>query len=95
MISDVLGNKLKLTFWLHGSMGKKCDFVQAQQRAAKKWKDRDKKTRELLLCAISTMLKEECCSSAAHSMDEIDLVGFSMYKGLPGLDCTLKGYVLL
>lgn len=65
--------------------------VQARQRAAEKWKDEDETTRELLLCAVSTMLKVECCASATHTMDEIDLAGFWMYKSLAGLDCTLPG----
>lgn len=68
--------------------------VQARQRAAEKWKDEDETTRELLLCAVSTMLKVECCDSATHTMDEIDLAGFWMYKSLAGLDCTLPGFVL-
>lgn len=39
------------------------------------------------------MLKVECCSSATHSMDELDLVGFSMYEDLKGLDCTFPEFV--
>uniref|UniRef100_A0A3B4YAR9 Polyamine oxidase n=1 Tax=Seriola lalandi dorsalis TaxID=1841481 RepID=A0A3B4YAR9_SERLL len=66
---------------------------EARQRAAERWRDKEEATRELLLCAISTMLKVECCSSATHSMDEIDLGGFCMYKSLSGLDCTFpSGY---
>ncbi|KAM4590788.1 peroxisomal N(1)-acetyl-spermine/spermidine oxidase-like [Odontesthes bonariensis] len=64
---------------------------KAQQRAAKRWKDKDEATRQLLLCAISTMLKVECCASATHTMDDIDVVGFTMYKHLSGLDCTFPG----
>ncbi|XP_068579345.1 peroxisomal N(1)-acetyl-spermine/spermidine oxidase-like [Cebidichthys violaceus] len=64
---------------------------EARQRAAERWKDEDKSTRELLLCAISSMLKVECCTNAISTMDEMDLVGFNIYKGLPGLDCTLPG----
>ncbi|XP_026209571.1 peroxisomal N(1)-acetyl-spermine/spermidine oxidase-like isoform X2 [Anabas testudineus] len=60
----------------------------ARQRAAKRWKGKDEATRKLLMCAVSTMLKVECCSSATHSMDELDLAGFSMYEDLKGLDCT-------
>uniref|UniRef100_A0A3P9QDI3 Peroxisomal N(1)-acetyl-spermine/spermidine oxidase-like n=1 Tax=Poecilia reticulata TaxID=8081 RepID=A0A3P9QDI3_POERE len=43
---------------------------------------------KLLLGAISTMLKEECCSSATHSLEDLDLVGFSMYLSIKGVDCT-------
>lgn len=70
-----------------------CD-VQARRRAAERWKEKDKTTRELLLCAVSAMLKVECCSNAAHTLDEMDLLGFSMYEGLSGLDCTIPGFVL-
>ncbi|XP_038152223.1 peroxisomal N(1)-acetyl-spermine/spermidine oxidase-like [Cyprinodon tularosa] len=66
------------------------DFIKSEvrRRAAKRWKDKDKSTRKLLLGAISTMLKEECCSSATNSMEELDLVGFSMYQSIKGVDCT-------
>lgn len=64
---------------------------EARRRAAESWKDKDETTRRLLLCAISATLKGECCSSATHTMDDIDLVGFCMYKSLSGLDCTLPG----
>lgn len=67
--------------------------VQARQRAAKRWKGKDEATRKLLMCAVSTMLKVECCSSATHSMDELDLAGFSMYEDLKGLDCTFPKFV--
>ncbi|KAG7511777.1 peroxisomal N(1)-acetyl-spermine/spermidine oxidase-like [Solea senegalensis] len=62
-------------------------FVQALRRAGERWKD--KTTRELLLCAISTLLKKECCEQGTHTMDDVDLAGFTMFKYLPGLDCTL------
>ncbi|XP_018539713.1 peroxisomal N(1)-acetyl-spermine/spermidine oxidase isoform X2 [Lates calcarifer] len=61
---------------------------EARQRAAERWKDKDETTRQLLQCAISTMLKVECCANATHTMDKIDLAGFCMYKSLAGLDCT-------
>ncbi|KAI3363155.1 hypothetical protein L3Q82_011804 [Scortum barcoo] len=64
---------------------------EARQRAAERWKDKDKTTRELLLCAISALLKAECCNSAIDSMDQMDPVGFSLYKNLSGLDCTFPG----
>ncbi|XP_037637605.1 peroxisomal N(1)-acetyl-spermine/spermidine oxidase-like [Sebastes umbrosus] len=62
---------------------------EARQRAAARWTD--KSTRELLLCAISAMLKIECCDVATASMDEIDLAGYNIHKGLPGLDCAFPG----
>lgn len=63
--------------------------TKAQNQAAGRWKDEDETTRQLLLSAFSTMLKFECCGTATHSMDDIDLAGFSMYKSLRGVDCTL------
>ncbi|XP_062257223.1 peroxisomal N(1)-acetyl-spermine/spermidine oxidase-like isoform X2 [Platichthys flesus] len=67
------------------------DFIRSElpQRAAERWKDKDETTRELLMCAISTLLKLECCDSAAHSMDDLDLAGFTLFKNLDGLDCTI------
>nr|XP_054606042.1 peroxisomal N(1)-acetyl-spermine/spermidine oxidase [Nothobranchius furzeri] len=66
------------------------DFIRSEvrRRAAKRWNEKDKNTRKLLLGAIDTMLKEECCASATHSMDTLDLVGFSMYENIEGVDCT-------
>nr|XP_043902230.1 peroxisomal N(1)-acetyl-spermine/spermidine oxidase-like [Solea senegalensis] len=61
--------------------------MAALRRAGERWKD--KTTRELLLCAISTLLKKECCEQGTHTMDDVDLAGFTMFKYLPGLDCTL------
>ncbi|KAL7383755.1 hypothetical protein ABVT39_016943 [Epinephelus coioides] len=68
-------------------------FVRSEvrQRAAERWANKDESTRKLLLCAISAMLKEECCASAAPTMDEIDLAGYNIYKALTGLDCTFPG----
>ncbi|XP_028982701.1 peroxisomal N(1)-acetyl-spermine/spermidine oxidase-like [Betta splendens] len=71
------------------------DFVRSKvkEQATKKWKGKDESTRKLLLCAISSMMKFECCSSAVHSMDELDLAAYCMYKDLKGLDCTFpNGY---
>ncbi|XP_039994333.1 peroxisomal N(1)-acetyl-spermine/spermidine oxidase [Xiphias gladius] len=70
------------------SMG---DFLRSevQLRAAEKWKDIDANTRSLQLCAISSMLKVECCVNGTHSLDEVGLGG--LYKTLPGLDCTFPG----
>ncbi|MED6252883.1 hypothetical protein ATANTOWER_018688, partial [Ataeniobius toweri] len=72
-----------------GSLPSVGDFIKSEalRRTAKKWKNKDKSTRQLLLGAINTLLKEECYSSATHSMDELDLVGFSMYQSIKGVDC--------
>ncbi|XP_044070646.1 peroxisomal N(1)-acetyl-spermine/spermidine oxidase-like [Siniperca chuatsi] len=69
------------------------DFIrsEAQKRAAEKWKDIDATTRSLRLCVISNMLKVECCVNGSHSMDEVGLGAFGLYKTLPGLDCTFPG----
>ncbi|XP_047207537.1 peroxisomal N(1)-acetyl-spermine/spermidine oxidase-like [Girardinichthys multiradiatus] len=74
----------------HGSLPSVGDFIKSEalRRTSKKWKNKDKSTRQLLLGAINTLLKEECYSSATHSMDELDLVGFSMYQSIKGVDCT-------
>ncbi|XP_020498583.2 peroxisomal N(1)-acetyl-spermine/spermidine oxidase [Labrus bergylta] len=64
---------------------------EAHKRAAERWRDKDITTQEQLLCAVSAMLKGECCASATHTMENIDLMGFCMYKSLPGLDCTFPG----
>ncbi|CAN9499850.1 unnamed protein product [Ophioblennius macclurei] len=71
------------------------NFVRSEvrQRAAEKWKDSDAKTRRLRLSVISNLLKVECCVNGAHSMDEVDLAAYVLYKTLPGLDCTFpRGY---
>lgn len=70
-----------------------CD-VQAQRRAAEKWKDKDETIRSLLFCALSALFKLECCSNASNSMDDIDLAGFCTYESLSGLDCKIQGFVL-
>ncbi|XP_071336862.1 peroxisomal N(1)-acetyl-spermine/spermidine oxidase-like [Trachinotus anak] len=68
-------------------------FVRSEvkQRAAEMWKDMDANTRSLQLCAISSMLKAECCVNGTHSLDEVGLGAFGLYKTLPGLDCTFPG----
>lgn len=70
-----------------------CD-VQAQRRAAERWKDKDGSTRDLLFCALSALFKLECCSNASNSMDDLDFAGFCTYENLSGLDCTIQGFVL-
>lgn len=72
-----------------------CYLVQVQQHAAEKWKDVDEATRSLRLCVISNMLKVECCVNGTHTMDEVSMGAFGVYKTLPGLDCTFPGFVLL
>ncbi|XP_005474174.1 peroxisomal N(1)-acetyl-spermine/spermidine oxidase [Oreochromis niloticus] len=69
------------------------DFLRAQvqQHAAEKWKDVDEATRSLRLCVISNMLKVECCVNGTHTMDEVSMGAFGVYKTLPGLDCTFPG----
>lgn len=69
------------------------DFIRSevQQRAAEKWKNIDESARSLRLCVISNMLKVECCVNGSHTMDEVGLGAFGLYKTLPGLDCTFPG----
>ncbi len=69
-------------------------LAQVQERAAEKWKDVDANTRSLRLCVISNMLKVECSVNGTHSMDEVGLGAYGLYKTLPGLDCTFPGFVL-
>lgn len=69
-----------------------CD-VQTQRRAAERWKDDDKTPRKLLLCGVSALVKAECFTNGTHTLDEVDLPGFSIYKSLKGLDCKLPGFV--
>ncbi|XP_011482802.1 peroxisomal N(1)-acetyl-spermine/spermidine oxidase isoform X1 [Oryzias latipes] len=69
------------------------EFIRSEvkKRTAEKWRDEDPAVRSLRLCAISNMLKVECCVNGAHSMDEVGLGAFGQYKTLPGLDCTFPG----
>uniref|UniRef100_A0A3Q3WHY1 Amine oxidase domain-containing protein n=1 Tax=Mola mola TaxID=94237 RepID=A0A3Q3WHY1_MOLML len=64
---------------------------EGRRRAAERCKEKDATTRQLLLCAFNALLKDECSSNAAHTLDEIDVVGFGIYKNLRGLDCTIRG----
>lgn len=66
---------------------------QVQQRAPELWKDMDANTRSLQLCAVTTFLKVECCVNGTHSLDEVGLGAYGLYKTLPGLDCTFPGFV--
>lgn len=69
-----------------------CD-VQTRRRAAVRWTKGEKTPCTLLLCGVSALLKMECFTNAAHTLDELDLPGFNIYKGLKGLDCELPGFV--
>lgn len=55
--------------------------------AAAEWREGEA-ARELRLAMMSTMLKLECCISGTHSMDQVGLGAYGMYKTLLGLDCT-------
>lgn len=68
--------------------------LQARRRAEKVWKNEDKATRKLLFCALSALLKFECCGSAVHTMDDLDLNGFSTYESIPGVDCMFPRFVV-
>lgn len=69
-------------------------WLQMHQRAAEKWKDIDAAKKSLQMCAISNMLKIECCVNGTHSLDDVGLGAWGLYKTLPGLDCTFPGLVL-
>lgn len=64
-----------------------------RSKAKEKWKDADDATRQLAFSVASNTLKVECCVNGSHSMDAVGLSAMSLYKTLPGLDCTFpKGY---
>ncbi|KAI5606293.1 peroxisomal N(1)-acetyl-spermine/spermidine oxidase [Silurus asotus] len=63
--------------------------TEALRISNKEWKDDEaKKIRQAM---FSTLLKLECGVSGTHTMDDVDLEAFGMYKSLPGLDCTFPG----
>ncbi|XP_041645528.1 peroxisomal N(1)-acetyl-spermine/spermidine oxidase-like isoform X2 [Cheilinus undulatus] len=71
------------------------EFIRSElkQRAEEEWKDVDAKTRSMRLCVISSIFKIQCCINGTHSLDEVGLGAFGLYKTLPGLDCTFpRGY---
>ncbi|KAM6956340.1 peroxisomal N(1)-acetyl-spermine/spermidine oxidase [Aplochiton taeniatus] len=71
------------------------DFIrtEVQKRAVKQWQDEEASSRALRLSLVSTLLKVECCVNGTHSMDEVGLGAYGLYKTLPGLDCTFPlGY---
>ncbi|XP_035387560.1 LOW QUALITY PROTEIN: peroxisomal N(1)-acetyl-spermine/spermidine oxidase [Electrophorus electricus] len=60
--------------------------------AREEWKV-DQGTMELRLALLTTLLKIECSVSGTHTMNDVGLGAFGMYKSLPGLDCTFpRGY---
>ncbi|CAL8256689.1 unnamed protein product [Lota lota] len=76
----------------HSSMG---DFIrtEARLRAEKQWQAEGARTRAQWMCLISNQLKLECSINGSHTMDEVSLGAFGLYKTLPGLDCTFtQGY---
>ncbi|KAK3573932.1 hypothetical protein QTP86_033022 [Hemibagrus guttatus] len=63
--------------------------TEALRISNEEWKeDQARKLRQAL---FSTLLKLECGVSGTHTMDDVDLATFGMYKSLPGLDCTFPG----
>ncbi|XP_076831410.1 peroxisomal N(1)-acetyl-spermine/spermidine oxidase [Brachyhypopomus gauderio] len=58
--------------------------------AHEEWKV-DPGTMELRLALLTTLLKLECSISGTHTMTDVGLGAFGMYKTLPGLDCTFPG----
>ncbi|KAG7462507.1 hypothetical protein MATL_G00185600 [Megalops atlanticus] len=64
---------------------------EAARRTAEEWRDEPADTRALQLAMMSMLLKLECCISGTHTMDDVGLGAFGMYKTLPGLDCTFPG----
>ncbi|CAL1578057.1 unnamed protein product [Knipowitschia caucasica] len=67
------------------------EFIRS--KATEKWRDADAASRSLGFSVISNLLKVECCVNGTHSMNEVGLGAFNLYKTLPGLDCTFpKGY---
>ena len=62
--------------------------VQARLRAEQQWQALAPRTRARRMCLISNLLKVECSVNGSHSMDQVSLAAFGLYKTLPGLDCT-------
>ncbi|XP_062375431.1 peroxisomal N(1)-acetyl-spermine/spermidine oxidase-like isoform X2 [Sardina pilchardus] len=56
--------------------------------AEEEWRGEAAGTRDLRMALATTLVKVECCVSGTHSMDEVGLGAFGLYKTLPGLDCT-------
>uniref|UniRef100_A0A8C1UU38 Amine oxidase domain-containing protein n=1 Tax=Cyprinus carpio TaxID=7962 RepID=A0A8C1UU38_CYPCA len=68
------------------------EFVKAEveRLAPEEWKENQANT-AIKMAMINTLLKLECCVSGTHTMDDVGLGAFGMYKTLPGLDCTFPG----
>lgn len=63
--------------------------TEALRISSEEWKeDTSQKLRQAL---FSTLMKLECGISGTHTMNDVDLEAFGMYKSLPGLDCTFPG----
>ncbi|XP_018580673.1 peroxisomal N(1)-acetyl-spermine/spermidine oxidase [Scleropages formosus] len=67
------------------------EFIKSKALEALGEEQVDKGTKELRLAVVNTLLKAECCVSGTHTMDDVCLKSFGMYKTLPGLDCTFPG----
>lgn len=63
--------------------------TEALRISSEEWKEDE--VRKLRQAMFSTMMKLECGISGTHTMDDVDLEAFGMYKSLPGLDCTFPG----
>ncbi|KAI7805915.1 peroxisomal N(1)-acetyl-spermine/spermidine oxidase [Triplophysa rosa] len=63
---------------------------EAKRLAPEEWKE-DQANINIRMAMINTLLKLECCVSGTHTLDEVGLGAFGMYKTLPGLDCTFPG----
>ncbi|MCJ8730589.1 hypothetical protein PDJAM_G00186070 [Pangasius djambal] len=62
---------------------------EALRISNEEWKEDE--TRKLRQALFSTLMKLECGVNGTHTMDDVELGTFGMYKSLPGLDCTFPG----
>ncbi|TRY53719.1 hypothetical protein DNTS_020269 [Danionella cerebrum] len=70
------------------------EFLKAEVKrlTPEEWKE-DRESFDLRMAMANTLLKLECSYSGTHTMDDVSLGAFGMYKTLPGLDCTFpRGY---
>ncbi|KAF4105872.1 hypothetical protein G5714_013534 [Onychostoma macrolepis] len=92
---DVGGHPLFVPNWFTSS-GRKLGLemmgpvAEVERLAPEEWKE-DQANTEIKMAMINTLLKLECCVSGTHTMDDVGLGAFGMYKTLPGLDCTFPG----
>ncbi|XP_060728481.1 peroxisomal N(1)-acetyl-spermine/spermidine oxidase [Tachysurus vachellii] len=63
--------------------------TEALRISNEEWKEDE--ARKLRQALFSTLLKLECGVNGTHTMDDVNLATFGMYKSLPGLDCTFPG----